>query len=152
MNNTVGNWDNYGQVMHNYFLANTEGVLRWIPYDLNLSFQMKGGLNRTALTLEMKEVSSQWPLIRYLIDDPEYFSFYKAAVKDFIEKYFTPTTMNEYIKKHKTILAPSFIATVIEKPPYSYLQNPQSFDQAVSDLEKYINERYIAASAFASLQ
>ena len=148
VNNTVGNWDNYGQVMHNYFLANTEGVLRWIPYDLNLSFQMKGGLNRTALTLEMKEVSSQWPLIRYLIDDPEYFSFYKAAVKDFIEKYFTPTTMNEYIKKHKTILAPSFIATVIEKPPYSYLQNPQSFDQAVSDLEKYINERYIAASAF----
>lgn len=148
VNNTVGNWDNYGQVMHNYFLANTEGVLHWIPYDLNLSFQMKGGLNRTALTMEMKEVSSQWPLIRYLIDDPEYFSFYKAAVKDFVGKHFTPTTMNEYIKKHKTILAPSFIATVIEKPPYSYLQNPQSFDQAVSDLEKYINERYIAASAF----
>lgn len=148
VNNTVGNWDNYGQVMHNYFLANTAGVLHWIPYDLNLSFQMKGGLNRTALTMEMKEVSSQWPLIRYLIDDPEYFSFYKAAVKDFVGKHFTPTTMNEYIKKHKTILAPSFIATVIEKPPYSYLQNPQSFDQAVSDLEKYINERYIAASAF----
>lgn len=148
VNNTVGNWDNYGQVMHNYFLANTEGVFRWIPYDLNLSFQMKGGLNRTALTMEMKEVGSQWPLIRYLIDDPEYFSFYKAAVKDFIEKYFTPTSMNEYIKNHKTILAPSFAATEIEKPPYSFLQNPQSFEKAVSDLEKYINERYIAASAF----
>ncbi|GAB2612849.1 hypothetical protein GCM10027035_06550 [Emticicia sediminis] len=148
VNNTVGNWDNYGQVMHNYFLANTEGVLRWIPYDLNLSFQMKGGLNRTALTMEMNEVGSQWPLIRYLIDDPEYFNFYKAAVKDFVEKYFTPTTMNEYIKKHKTILAPSFAATEIEKPPYSFLQNPQSFEKAVSDLEKYINERYIAASAF----
>ncbi|MER0438086.1 CotH kinase family protein [Emticicia sp. W12TSBA100-4] len=148
VNNTVGNWDNYGQVMHNYFLANTEGVLRWIPYDLNLSFQMKGGLNRTALTMEMNEVGSQWPLIRYLIDDPEYFNFYKAAVKDFVEKYFTPTTMNEYIKKHKTILAPSFTATEIEKPPYSFLQNPQSFEKAVSDLEKYINERYIAASAF----
>jgi len=149
VNNTVGNWDTYGQVMHNYFLANTNGVLRWIPYDLNLSFQMKGGLNRTALTMEMKEVGSQWPLIRYIIDDPEYYAFYKAAVKDFITNYFTPTTMNLYIKKHKAILAPSFTASEIEKPPYSYLQNPQSFDQAVTDLEKYINERYIAVSSFA---
>lgn len=148
VNNTVGNWDTYGQVMHNYFLANTDGVLRWIPYDLNLSFQMKGGLNRTALTMEMKEVGSQWPLIRYIVDDPEYFAFYKAAVKDFVEKNFTPTAMNGYIRKHKAVLTPNFIATEIEKPPYSYLQNPQSFDSAVSDLEKYINERYTAVSIF----
>ncbi len=148
VNNTVGNWDTYGQVMHNYFLANTDGILRWVPYDLNLSFQMKGGLNRTALTMEMKEVGTQWPLIRYIVDDPEYFAFYKAVVKDFVEKNFTPTAMNEYIRKHKAILAPNFTASEIEKPPYSYLQNPQSFDQAVSDLEKYINERYAAVSVF----
>lgn len=148
VNNTVGNWDTYGQVMHNYFLVSTDGILRWVPYDLNLSFQMKGGLNRTALTMEMKEVGSQWPLIRYIVDDPEYFTFYRASVKDFVEKNFTPTIMNEYIRKHKAILAPSFMASEIEKPPYSYLQNTQSFDQAVSDLEKYINERYAAVSVF----
>ncbi|MFY8003479.1 MAG: Nif3-like dinuclear metal center hexameric protein, partial [Chitinophagaceae bacterium] len=39
VNNTVGNWDTYGQVMHNYFLVSTDGILRWVPYDLNLSFQ-----------------------------------------------------------------------------------------------------------------
>lgn len=148
VNNTVGNWDTYGQVMHNYFLASTDGILHWIPYDLNLSFQMKGGLNRTALTMEMKEVGTQWPLIRYIVDDPEYFAFYKAAVKDFVGKTFTPTAMNEYIRKHKAVLAPSFIASEIEKPPYSYLQNPQSFDNSVSDLEKYINERYATVSVF----
>lgn len=148
VNNTVGNWDTYGQVMHNYFLVSTNGILRWVPYDLNLSFQMKGGLNRTALTMEMKEVGTQWPLIRYIVDDPEYYAFYKAAVKDFVEKHFTPTAMNEYIKKHKAVLAPNFTANEIEKPPYSYLQNPQSFDNAVTDLEKYINERYTAVSAF----
>ncbi len=148
VNNTVGNWDTYGQVMHNYFLASTDGILHWVPYDLNLSFQMKGGLNRTALTMEMKEVGTQWPVIRYIVDDPEYFAFYKSSVKDFVGKHFTLTTMSEYIRKHKAILAPSFIATEIEKPPYSYLQNTQSFDNSVSDLEKYINERFAAVSIF----
>ena len=148
VNNSIGNWDTYGQVMHNYFLVNIDGVLHWIPYDLNLSFQMKGGLNRTALTMEMKEVGSQWPLIRYIVDDPEYFAFYKTSVKDFVVYHFTPTAMSEYIKKHKAILAPSFTATEIEKSPYTYLQNPQSFDQAVMDLEKYINGRCKEVSVF----
>jgi spore coat protein H len=148
VNNTVGNWDSYGQIMHNYFLVNINGVLKWVPYDLNLSFQMKGGLNRTALTMEMKEVGSQWPLIRYIIDDPEYYAIYKAAVKDFIEKQFNPTNMNGYINKHKAILSPHFMESVIEKPPYSYLQNPKNFDKAVTDLEKYINERFVVVSAF----
>lgn len=73
---------------------------------------------------------------------------YLAVNKDFVGKNFTPTAMNEYIRKHKAVLAPSFAATEIEKPPYSYLQNPQSFDNAVSDLEKHINERYAAVSVF----
>ncbi len=109
---------------------------------------MKGGLNRTALTMDMKEVGTQWPLIRNIIEDPEYYAFYKAAVKDFVGKIFTPTIMNEYIRKQKAVLAPNFVETVIEKPPYSYLQNPQSFDKAVSDLERYIKERHTFVSVF----
>ncbi|MDP1813034.1 MAG: CotH kinase family protein, partial [Leadbetterella sp.] len=68
VNNTVGNWDGYGQITHNYFLLNVDQKLNYLPYDMNLSFQMKGGNNRTALTFEMKEVANQWPIIRYLID------------------------------------------------------------------------------------
>lgn len=148
VNNTIGNWDSYGQLTHNYFLVNIDGIMQWVPYDLNLSFQMKGGLNRTALTFDMKEVGTQWPLIRYLIDDPEYFAFYKYAVKEFIEKTFTPALMNEYLIKHKSILAPHFSPGEIEKPPFGSIQNSQSFDQSVSDLEKYIKERHTAALDF----
>lgn len=150
VNNTVGNWDSYGVLTHNYFLANTDGVLHWIPYDLNLSFQLRGGLNnsRFALSMEMKEVTNQWPLIRNLVNDPEYFAYYKAAVKAFIEKDFNPTAMGAYIQKHKAILQPYFTGTGAESPPYTHLKNPQNFSKAVTALEKYINERYQAALAF----
>lgn len=150
VNNTVGNWDGYGQITHNYFLANVDGKLNYVPYDFNLSFQMKGGLNRTALTFEMKEVTNQWPLIRYLMDDPDYFAFYKTSIKEFISTHFNPTLMGEYIRNHKAILQPNFEGLESEKPPYSHLQNPQNFNQAVSDLEKYINERYLAATVFTN--
>ncbi len=148
VNNTVGNWDSYGQITHNYFCANLNGVINWIPYDLNLSFQLKGGNNRTALTMDMKEVGNQWPLIRYIVDDPAYYSFYKEAVKEFIENTFTPAKMSEYINKHKAILLPNFTGVGVEAPPYSTLPNPQSFVQSVSDLERYINDRHAAVSIF----
>lgn len=150
VNNTVGNWDSYGVLTHNYFIANTNGVLHWVPYDLNLSFQMRGGSNnsRFSLSMDMKEVTNQWPLIRYVVDDPEYFAYYKSAVKDFIQKDFNPTTMAAYIQKHKAILQPYFSGTGVEAPPYSHLQNPKNFESAIAALEKYINERYQVALAF----
>lgn len=150
VNNTVGNWDSYGVLTHNYFLANTGGVLHWIPYDLNLSFQLRGGFNnsRFALSMDMKEVTDQWPLIRYLVNDPEYFAYYKSAVMAFIEKDFNPTAMGAYLQKHKAILQPYFTGTGVESPPYSHLKNPQNVEKAVAALEKYINERHQAALAF----
>jgi len=150
VNNTVGNWDSYGVLTHNYFLANTDGVLHWIPYDLNLSFQMRGGSNnsRFALSMDMKEVTSQWPLIRYIIDDPAYFAYYKAAVKEFIQKDFNPQVMGAYIQKHRAILQPYFAGTGVEAPPYSHLRSPQNVETAITALEKYINERYQVAFDF----
>ena len=150
VNNSVGNWDSYGQLKHNYFLASRNGILNWIPYDMNLSFQMKGGLNRTALTMEMDEVTRKWPLIRFIMDDPAYFAYYKSAVKNFLEYHFTTSKMSEYLNKHKAILAPNFTASEIEKPPYTYLQSPNDFSQAYISLEKYINERILAVSNFVN--
>ena len=150
VNNTVGNWDSYGVLSHNSFLVNINGVLHWVPYDLNLSFQMRGGLNnsRIALTFGMDEVTNQWPLIRYLADDPEYFAFYKNSVKEFIAKDFNATNMLEYIRKHKVILQPYLTGIGAEAPPYSHLPNAQSFESAVTNLNVYINDRYQAALAF----
>jgi spore coat protein H len=149
VNNTVGNWDSYGLIAHNFFLINIDGKINFMPYDLNLSFQRGGSANfRTALSFEMKEVTGQWPLIRYLIDDPEYYAYYKAAVKDFINNDFKPALVSEYIQKHKAILQPHFEGPDVEKVPYSHLSNVLNFSKSISDLEKYVGERYLAASAF----
>lgn len=148
VNNTVGNWDSYGQLTHNYYLVSIDGKLTWIPYDLNLSFQMKGGNNRTALTMKMDEVGSKWPLIRYLIDDPEYYAFYKSKVKEFIEGAFSPVAIKGLITNNKTILEPNFTTNTIEKRPYTNISSPQSFQQAVLSLENYVTERYAIVNEF----
>ena len=111
---------------------------------------MRGGLNnsRFALTFGMDEVTNQWPLIRYLADDPEYFAFYKASVKAFIAKDFNATNMLEYIRKHKAILQPYLTGTGAEALPYSHLSNAQSFESAITNLNIYINDRYQAALSF----
>jgi hypothetical protein len=98
--------------------------------------------------MDMKEVTNQWPLIRYIVDDSEYFAYYKSAVKAFIQKDFNPTTMGDYIKKNKAILQPYFSGTGVEAPPYSHLRSPQNFETAITALEKYISERYQIALAF----
>jgi spore coat protein H len=150
VNNTVGNWDGYGQITHNYFLINIDGILSYVPYDFNLSFQMKGGNNRTALTFDMKEVTSQWPLIRYILDDPDYFQFYKTEVKQFISKSFNTEKMSSYLAKHRALLLPHFEGTAVEAPPYSHLSKPADFGRAVNDLENYIKDRHQAAIQFTN--
>ncbi len=61
---------------HNYYLYNdpATGLLTWIPWDNNEAF--KGGSMRTALSMSLDEVNANWPLIRYLMDDPVYQASY----------------------------------------------------------------------------
>jgi spore coat protein H len=147
VNNSVGNWDAYGQLTHNHYLVSINNILNWVPYDLNLSFQMKGGNNRTALTMDMKEVGAKWPLIRYLMDDTEYYSLYKSEVREFVGKI-DPMIIAPQIQKEKSLLAPYFTSVAIEKAPFANIQNPGSFERAISDLEKYIAERHISVKTY----
>jgi spore coat protein CotH len=61
---------------HNYFLyADPEtDQLTWIPWDNNHALFGMG--MRGALSLSLDEVTEQWPLIRYLLDDPIYHAQY----------------------------------------------------------------------------
>lgn len=38
VNTVISNWDAYGQMAHNYYIYNNQGVLQWIPWDLGLAF------------------------------------------------------------------------------------------------------------------
>jgi spore coat protein H len=152
VNNTVGNWDTYGQVPHNSYLVNINNKLHWIPYDLNLSFQLKGGNNRTALSMDMKEVGTQWPLIKNIIEDPEYYAYYKNAVKEFLERSFNNAKIEKYLSSHKAVLTPHFTGSLIETKPYTHLSSPQAFTNSILDLEKYCKERHAFVLEFVNNQ
>lgn len=71
------NWDSYSLMAHNYYVyadPGAGGVLKWIPWDLNEAM-LDGGPRSTSVLMD--EVSADWPLIRYLLDDEVYRQFFK---------------------------------------------------------------------------
>ncbi len=103
VNNVIQNWDTYGVMTHNYFLYNDEGLLTWIPWDNNESFQ--NGKMGGALSLGMTEVSSSWPIIRYIMDVDDYETQYKTYVKEFNNGAFESSKMNTLITSYQELLS-----------------------------------------------
>ena len=81
------NWDTYGIMHHNYYLYNNpaNGKLSWIPWDNNEA--LYEGKRGGALSISLNEVTNNWPLIRYLLDIPEYREDYKLYLQQFIDDH-----------------------------------------------------------------
>ncbi|UTA69788.1 CotH kinase family protein [Emticicia sp. 21SJ11W-3] len=156
INNTIVNWDAYGAMAHNYYLYTpaSTGKVTWIPWDFNLSMttsagnQQGGGANGRAVSLEMTEVANNWPLIRYLADDPVYLAKYKSYVKEFASTYFTSAQMNTIIDKHYNLIAPYVIGAEPEQTKYTFLANASAFTSAVSQLKQHVASRTEAVKAY----
>ncbi len=107
---TLQHWDTYGQMSHNYFLYNNpaDGRLTWISWDHNevLANGLAGaggvaqvapggvaqgapagnqpggggGMNRS-VSFDKSSIGTAWPLIRYVLDQPEYLARYNGMLK-----------------------------------------------------------------------
>jgi spore coat protein H len=147
VNNTIVNWDAYGAMAHNYYLYRTPtGQLTWIPWDHNESMTTTG---RNAVSLSMTEVSTAWPLIRYVANDPVYYAQYKQYVKDFSENVFTTSRMNELFDRYTTLISPYVIGpNATETGKYSYLSGSASFTSALPSLKSHVANRQTAVTTF----
>lgn len=134
VNNVIQNWDTYGKMTHNYFLYNDEGKLTWIPWDNNEAFQ--DGKQGGAISLGMSEVSSSWPIIRYIIDVDEYEATYKNYVTEFCEGAFETNKMNALLSSYQTLIN-----------EYAS-QESSTFSSSVSSLKSYIQTRNSVAASF----
>lgn len=135
VNNVIQNWDTYGNMTHNYFLYNDAGRLTWIPWDNNEAFQ--SGKQFGALSLSMNEVSSNWPIIRYIIDVDEYESTYRNYVYTFAEGPFETNKMLTLLTDYQALLS-----------EYAEMENP-AFANDISSLKSFIQSRNLAARSFA---
>jgi spore coat protein CotH len=144
-NNTIQNWDTYGRMTHNYYLYNNpdNGLLTWIPWDNNEAFQV--GKQGGALSFSMSEVGTGWPLINYIIAQPEYLAIYKTYLKKFIDEVFIPADMVSTYSTYYDLLKEYAYA---EETGYTFIRNDSDFDQTIAALKTHVQSRNDAVNGF----
>jgi hypothetical protein len=142
LNAVVQDWDVYGRMAHNYYLyadPADDGRVRWIPWDH--SFAFGGGGGGQALSLGMDEVGDEWPLIRFLLDDPVYRERYAQFLAQAVEAEYTPADMGPRFTAAHALIAPYVIGDEGELPGYTFLESDAAFTAALDDLLAHVEQR-----------
>ena len=100
-----------------------------------------GGMQRS-VSLDKAEVTDQWPLIRYLLDEPTYYAKYIGYLEETANELFVP---EEMAAKYEAI------AAIIE-PYASEDVGAETFATAVQQLIDYAQTRSDAVKTFLSEQ
>jgi len=149
-NQVVQNWDTYGNIAHNYYLYHdpTTDLLTWIPWDNNMALNADVGV-RSVLSLALDEVDTQWPLIRYLLDDEVYHAQYVSYVETFIDAVFEPEELARTYRGLAALVEPFALA---ENEGYTFLRSDAAFHNAIDALIAHAADRYEAAAAYVAGQ
>ncbi len=107
----------------------------------------KGGFG-AGVSLDLASAGKNWPLIRFLADDPVYFSQYKLYVKEFTEKVFTPTKMQKGFATNQALIAPFVVGKQKEERPYSQLRNEADFLNSLEQLNQHVINQNKKVSEF----
>ncbi|PKN11615.1 MAG: spore coat protein [Deltaproteobacteria bacterium HGW-Deltaproteobacteria-4] len=141
-NNVMQNWDTYGVMTHNFYLYRNPatGLFEWIPWDNNEALAS----NNRCLTLGASEVTSQWPLIRYLLDNADYAAQYRLNVHDFATNYFNATRMVPIYAAQSDLIREAVLS---EGTGYTFTSSSK-FDAAILMLKSHVALRNAAALAY----
>ncbi len=160
----VQNWDTYGAMAHNYYLYTdpADGLVTWIPWDNNMALSASaagpegdaprgnraggnGGPGRSVRELDLSAVTDQWPLIRFLMDDPVYQAQYQQYLSETIDGAFQPEKLAATYQKYHDLIAP-YVQK--ETQGYTQLASIDSFNQSVAGLTQHAQARYDAVIAY----
>jgi spore coat protein H len=96
-------------------------------------------------SLALSEVDNNWPLIRFLIDDPVYHKIYKTELQKTLFGCFNEVRVTAEIRRMHEMVRPYVVGPEGENATYSSLSNGQTeFDQALTDLITHISNRQTA--------
>lgn len=146
VNNTIQNWDTYGNMTHNYYLYHdpVDDLIKWIVWDNNEAFSSGTG-NRSAVSLGMSEVGAEWPLINYLISQAEYEENYKNHLSSFVNSKFKYSRMEAIYSDQASLLSNSVSE---EESGYSFVNGVSNFNAAVSSLKTHCQSRISAVNDY----
>ncbi|MBN2533331.1 MAG: CotH kinase family protein [Spirochaetales bacterium] len=142
INTGIVNFDTYGWVTKNYYVyqdLTDNGRMVWIPWDMNLSLSLNNPWSVPIPSLSLDEITTQWPLIRYLMDDPVYRDFYHQEMRIAMDGCFNESAVRNRIQQYANLIR-SYVES--ESSTYSYLTNGVGqFDQAVNELLNHVSTR-----------
>lgn len=124
------------------------GGWNWTPG--NKTERPAGGMGST-LSLSLDEVSENWPLIRYIADDPIYYTRYQEYLGMVVTTSFEPSKMEETYRSYHALIEPYVTGQYGEQAGYTHLDNPQDFDTALDDLVEHVKSRYDAVMEFLTI-
>ncbi|MCC6543766.1 MAG: CotH kinase family protein [Nitrospirae bacterium] len=131
----IQHWDSYGSIAHNYYLYNNQqtGRLTFISWDHNRVLADHAGYS-----FDRKEIGSNWPLIRFLLDDPSYYNTYINYFCEMSTSVFKADMLAGQYRSIADMLAPYESKGV----------NDKSYDAAVRKLTEWTYLREKTAADF----
>jgi len=146
----IQHWDSYGSMSHNYYLYHDPDTdqLTWISWDHNMAMSsgMVGGggpvggrgRGNRSVTLDKADIDENWPLIRFLLDDPVYYERYLGYLAESVEGPLNPDQLTETYQTLADLITPYATADVGEA----------AFNEAVQTLVDQAYERADAVEEF----
>lgn len=156
-NTAMVNWDSYGVMAHNYYLYHhSRRHLVWIPWDHNEALRGNPGSSGgggprgpgTGLSLSMDEVRNDWPLIRYVMDDPVYRQTYLDHLKAFVRDTFTEANLDPLFESYHALIAPWVVGPEGERADATFLTSPSAFLASVAELKAHVRGRRALVATF----
>ena len=141
VHNFVMNYDSYtGNMLHNYYLYENDGLLTMIPWDYNLAFgafAMGAGNDATSLINQGIDSplsgasESDRPMWSWIVSSEEYTEQYHTVYQQFITEYFDS---GKFEKEYDRVV--NMIREYVEKDPSAFYSVSQ-FDTATARLKQF---------------
>ncbi len=100
LNRVVENKETYGFVAENFYLYNNNNRLEWIATDFNEIIKTKNSF----VELSLDDISDDWPLISFLIEDAEYKKQYHTYLKNIMNNNYNTESINNKLLTYREII------------------------------------------------
>jgi spore coat protein H len=152
LNTIIGNIDVYGGVSgHNYYVYGSprhRDRLFWIPWDHDLAMPTGFTLGGPPpLDIFLNNTQSNWPLIRFLLDDPVYRPVYRANLENLLATVFEPGRVTATLRSEQARIARFVVGPEGEPFGRNLAGSAAQFDAALfgpTGLIAYVNNRAAA--------
>lgn len=175
INTSITNFDTYGWVTKNHYLYQDladNGRMVYVPWDFSLSLTtdplgimgrdnadggfggfwpggVNGGFCTEVASLSLDEMSNDWPLIRFLMDDPVYKNIYHNEMTAAMRGCFNESAIIERMTQLHELIRPYVLGEEGETSKYSFLTDGTAqFDQGLTEITTLVSNRHKAVSDY----